>query len=209
MFRTLTALAAATLIAALAAGCSDAPPPRPSESWQRVDSGGQILAGSGAESHRCVFDRRTGLMWQVHDDAPGLLAADNRYTWYSGDQRVHMSEPGRADGGSCSGSRCDTEALVEAVNGQGLCGHADWRMPAREELMSLVDQRLRETGVTIDRGYFPATAAAEYWTADTFRLYPQSAWAVDFALGLDRADLKVEAKAVRLVRRHDAPMQQD
>jgi len=209
MVRTMAAPAAAALIALLAAGCSEAPPPAPSEHWQRVDAGGQLLESEGAGEHRCVFDRRTGLMWQLHDDAPGLRHHANRYTWLSSDRQVHMSEPGLSDGGSCTGSRCDTEGLVEALNQRGLCGHTDWRMPGRDELMSLVDARLRDTGVTLDRDFFPAAAPVEYWTADTFRLYPQSAWAVDFKLGLDRADVKGEAKAVRLVRRHAAPVQED
>lgn len=206
MKKYITVVLITPLLALLTIACAervDQPPP--SEFWQPVDATGRILVESGPDEHACVFDRRTGLMWQAHRDIGGLHDSGNRYSWYSTDEQRHMSEPGLADGGACAGSGCDTQALVEAINQEGLCGHGDWRMPTREELLSLGDVRLREQGLIIDQAYFPHAVAGEYWTAETFRLYPQSAWAVDFATGLDRADFKSEGKAVRLVRRHANP----
>lgn len=197
-------LSPAVLLAlALLAGCDEQADQRPvSENRQRIDASGHILSSGDPGPHRCVLDSTGGLMWQVHDRAGGLHDRDNRYTWYSSDRQRHMSEPGLADGGDCRGSSCDTQALVAAVNEQGLCGFSDWRMPGREELMSLGEAERRETGLIVDPAFFPETLAGEYWTDETFRLYPQSAWAVNFGNGLDRADLKSEPKAVRLVRNH-------
>lgn len=201
MCRRLFPLALAMLLVLAVSGCSqkELPPPK---DWQRMDAAGLALDAADSSAHACVLDLDTGLMWQVHDQAGGLHDADNRYSWFNSDRQVHMTEPGQSDGGQCAGSACDTEAYVAAVNEAGLCGHADWRMPGRQELMSLGELRLRETGLLIDRAYFPQAQAGEYWSGETFRLYPQTAWAVDFSNGLDRADLKTEAKRVRLVRLH-------
>lgn len=193
--------AALALLLGLITACDErVEQPLPSENWQRFDASGHILSPDDTGPHRCVLDQASGLMWQVHDD--GLHDRDNRYTWYSTDRQRHMSEPGLTDGGECRGSSCDTQSLVAAVNEQGLCGFTDWRLPSREELMSLGEAERRETGLIVDPAYFPGAIAGEYWTGETFRLYPQSAWAVNFANGLDRADLKSETKAVRLVRNY-------
>ncbi|MFW5927250.1 MAG: DUF1566 domain-containing protein [Wenzhouxiangella sp.] len=195
-----TAAAALVLILAACGNAPDGPPV--SDSWVRVDARGGTLPADERTGHHCVLDRSSGLMWEVKRDAPGLHHFGHTYTWYSDDRERHMSEPGQADGGLCEGSPCDTRAFVDAVNAAGLCGHDDWRLPGREELMSLGDKRLRASGMIVDAEFFPHVLAEEYWTFETFRLYPQSAWAVSMKNGLDRADRKTEAKAVRLVRRH-------
>jgi len=192
-----------------ATACTDVPEPAAvADHWLRVDATGQVLEVDETQSHRCVLDQRTGLMWQVARAKRGLYHYENRYTWYSDDSQRHMSEPGRADGGECAIDGCDTESVVKAVNRRRLCGHGDWRLPEREELLTLGDVRLRDTGNVLDPAFFPHAVPGEYWTADTFRLYPESAWAVDTRTGLDRVDRKTEPKAVRLVRRHAEPEQE-
>lgn len=188
----------------LLSACGDTPDePPPSDSWVRIDAHGNEVQGDGASGHQCVLDNRTGLMWEVKHDAPGNLHHfAHTYSWHSSDEQRHMSEPGPVDGGQCEGSACDTQGLIEAVNAAELCGFGDWTLPDRDELMSLGDASLRESGMIVEMEFFPHTVAGEYWTLETFRLYPQSAWAVDMSNGLDRADLKSEAKAVRLVRHH-------
>jgi hypothetical protein len=199
-------IAVALIAGVVSTGCGERPEPTPvSNQWQRVDASGHILSAASSGEHHCVLDPRTGLMWQVRHATGGLHDPANRYSWYSEDRAVNMSEPGSSDGGRCEGSNCDTRALVEAVNREGLCGYYDWQMPDREQLLSLGDERLRRTGLIVDADFFPGVTAGEYWTSETFRLYPQSAWAVSFGNGLDRADLKTEAKSVRLVRRHGPP----
>lgn len=201
MSRNLSQAVFLALALALLAGCDErADQQIVSENRQRTDASGHILPPDDPGPHRCVLDPASGLMWQVHDDSGDLHDRDNRYSWYSTNKHEHMSEPGLADGGECLGSDCDTQSLVAAVNERGLCGFTDWRLPSREELMSLGEAERREIGLIVDPAYFPEAVAGEYWSGETFRLYPQSAWAVDFGNGLDRADLKSEAKAVRLVR---------
>ncbi len=196
------------IVAWLLGACSpgtDQPPV--ADSWTKIDADGQPLADLSDQAHHCVLDERTGLMWEVKRDETGLHHPAHTFSWYSTDEQAHMTEPGLADGGDCALSRCDTEGFVEAVNEAGLCGFQDWYLPRRDELMTLGDRRLiDEQGLVIDTGFFPHTIAGEYWTAETFRLYPQSAWAVDARNGLDRADYKTESKAVRLTRRHQPPI---
>lgn len=170
------------------------------ESWQRIDPQGQVVDSSGDPRHRCVFDGRTNLLWEVKHTADGAHRFDATYSWYSDDPAQHMSEPGLQDGGECDFESCDTAALVAAVNSNGLCGYRDWRLPQREELLTLGDYRLIESGNVLDPEFFPHALPEEYWSASTFRLYPQSAWVVSAANGLDRGERKSEARLVRLVR---------
>lgn len=169
-----------------------------SDSWQRIDASGNPAEGS--EEHHCVLDQRTGLLWEVKRPDNGPHRFDARYSWYEPERQRNMSDPGLRDGGECDLERCDTHALIEAVNQRGLCGYSDWRLPTREELLTLGDYQLIETGNVLDPEYFPLAPAGEYWSASTFRLYPQSAWLVSTRTGLDRAELKTESRFVRLVR---------
>lgn len=196
------ALALLISVSWLAAGC-DSPDAAPTaNSWTGINDSGEATQ---SPQHACVLDRRTGLMWEVKDRNPGLHYHANSYTWFSADHARHMTVPGTRQGGACDASRCDTEGFVAAVNAARLCGFADWYLPSRDELMTLGDPQLVDTGLVLDRAFFPHATAREFWTAETFRLYPESAWVVNTGHGLDRVDLKNQAKAVRVVRRHQAP----
>jgi hypothetical protein len=194
----------------LTGSCEKGPElPAVAEAWVKIGDDGRPLPPGAAGMHSCVLDERTGLMWEVKRNEPGLHDNTHTYSWYSTDRQVHMSDTGLPDGGKCAHSRCDTEAFVEAVNRAGLCHYHDWYLPVRNELMSLGDRRLSDSGLVIDTDFFVHTIPGEHWTAETFRLYPQAAWAVDMRHGLDRADRKTEAKPVRLVRRHQPPARDD
>ena len=205
--RFLLPLAVATLLATGCGSDDDAPPV--SDSWTRIGPDGASLAATD-QTHHCLFDERTGLMWEVKRDEPGLHQPGQTYSWYFADKQVNMGEPGARDDGDCVNSRCDTEGFANAVNENGLCGFDDWRVPTRNELMTLGDRRLMdETGLIVDPDWLPHVQPGEYWASETFRLYPQSAWTVDMRHGLDRADDKNEAKSVRLVRQHRPPAQEN
>lgn len=185
----------------LLSGCQQSDQPGPvSDAWKRVDTAGRVIANELDVQHHCVLDERTELLWEVKQAGPGVHRLDATYSWYSRDRAQHMSEPGLQDGGECDLERCDTEALVDAVNRSGLCGHGDWRLPGREELLTLGDYQLIESGNVLDPRFFPNAISGEYWTASTFRLYPQSAWVVSMTNGLDRGERKQESRFARLVR---------
>lgn len=181
-------------------GCLRVPVPDDPDRFVRLDAAGQPLAASAADqAHACVHDARSGLTWAVPRPGDARLDPGHRYSWYDARREAHLGDPGLRGGGACGIERCDTEALLAAVNAAGLCGHADWRLPIREEAIAL-GKRHGSFALGLDPALFPAASAAEFWTASTFRLYPQSAWAFDPGNGLDRADLKTVAKPVRLVR---------
>ncbi|SDY24016.1 Protein of unknown function [Allochromatium warmingii] len=77
-------------------------------------------------------------------------------------------------------------------------GFADWRVPSREELRSLLQRRCY--GVGIDSVSFPRTPAARFWTADPVSYYRDSAWILDFATGHQGYGNRYDALYVRLVR---------
>lgn len=173
--------------------------------FQRMTAAGEPYSGNGdyaAEPWPCVLDVRTGLIWEVKSAEPGLHYAGNTYTWYfppESDMYTRGND-GLRNGGTCTGSECDTWAFVNAVNEQGLCGFHDWRVPSREELGSIVDPRIKPPGPTLSVEHFPNTIAAEHWSSSAYAYYSPGAWAWEFHNGLDRVDLKETAKHIRLVR---------
>ncbi|MBM5811418.1 MAG: DUF1566 domain-containing protein [Gammaproteobacteria bacterium] len=190
-------LTAALALLALAPGCQQpAPLPVGADRFERLGNDGRALAAADARPHACVFDRVTGLTWAITPAADG----PQTYSWFSSDPAVHVSDPGLQHGGQCRPGRCDTEALAAAYNGARHCGYADWRLPQRDEALTLAARAPAGHEHVLDPEFFPDTVAGEYWTAETFRMYPQSAWAFDTRTGLDRADWKRQAKPARPVR---------
>jgi hypothetical protein len=67
------------------------------------------------------------------------------------------------------------------LSAKGLGGHHDWRMPAIEELNSIIDPG---SVPTIDGAYFTGTWPATYWSSSTVSAAsPPVVWVVNFAIG--------------------------
>ena len=154
-----------------------------------------------AKKWDCVKDATTDLVWEVKTHDLGLQDANNFYSWYSTGSTTQTSN-GFKDGGKCRGGiNCDTQSYINAVNAKRVCGFSDWRLPTRNELMSLVrggsdvDQK-----TMIDTRYFPSTPGDWYWTSDTDLGDSDHAWYVLFYNGRTMKALKSQAKRVRLVR---------
>ncbi|HRP75946.1 MAG TPA: DUF1566 domain-containing protein [Rhodocyclaceae bacterium] len=191
------------IAAVLLAGCSKREPI--TFTFERINADGSAYAGSGSyatDPWECVLDVRTSLMWEVKSAAPGLRHADNTYTWHFPPEAdiYTRGDAGKPDGGSCNGSACDTWAFAKAVNEAGLCGYEDWRIPTKEELGSIVNPTIRPPGPTLEHSFFPNTSTAEYWTSSAYAYHSPGAWTWSFFNGLDRVDLKENAKHIRLVR---------
>lgn len=163
------------------------------------ESGVQLAPGV---SGPCVLDQFTGLTWQAKSDRPGLNHRENTYSWYNPNEDAsgELDYRGKPDGGVCSGSACDTWAVVEAVNQQGYCGFNDWRMPSRDELGSISDPRKMRTPPTINMVYFPNTQPGDYWSSNDYQFQWNTAWLWSFENGLDRVEWKESPRFVRLVR---------
>lgn len=159
----------------------------------------------------CVRDEHTGLHWEVKTDDGGLRDKDWIYTWYNS---TGINDGGRAgvqNGGSCvDATSCDTEKFVAAVNVAGICGFNDWRLPTRDELLSIVMQNGIFSQAPYDPEYFPntLTLGGYYLTAtprakwDGVGLDDNFIWSIywDRGQGEPRDRSKSLPNPVRLVR---------
>lgn len=168
------------------------------------------IAGDGSElpasatSWSCVRDNVTGVYWEVKTDDGGLRDKDWTYTWYEPDYSRNGGIAGTQNGGSCVGSRCDTDGYVAAVNVVGLCGYRDWRLPTKQELQGLVDYGIPHLGPTIDTAYFPNTMTDTwYWSSSVSAYRADFAWYIFFSYGFYgnvNASYKTHSPHVRLAR---------
>jgi hypothetical protein len=173
--------------------------------FSRISATGESYNGTamfGGDPWACVLDERTSLIWEVKSAQPGLHYAGNTYSWhYPPEAEVYTrGDEGQPNAGQCTDSDCDTWSFTKAVNERGLCGYHDWRVPTREELGSIVDPRIKPPGPTLNTDYFPNTVAAEHWSSSAYAYHSPGAWTWEFLNGLDRVDLKGNAKHIRLVR---------
>lgn len=169
--------------------------------FTKIDSAGDALSAF-ADSWDCVHDGVTGLLWEVKTDDDGLRDKHHTYTWYNSDSATNGGDAGTANGGSCYDStNCDTEKYVAQVNASGLCGYTDWRLPNREELLSIAHLGYLGAGPPFDRRYFSNTSSitlSRYWSSSPSAIISGDAWSfVDSSL-ISRSTS--EAGGVRLVR---------
>ena len=174
------------------------------------------MQGSGLNDWGCTQDNETGLVWEVKKSDSGLRDKDSTYSWYNTDPNTNGGNAGTQNGGSCSGSACDTEDFVSAVNSDGLCSGSDWYLPTIEELKDLVfcsngavpnsgdscGTSGTYTSPTIEASFFPNAVQSHYWSASTPASLGGFAWGVNFNIGSDSIQGKGSESygAVRLVR---------
>lgn len=147
----------------------------------------------------CVQDSVTGLTWEGKTTTAGLHAASNTYSWLS-NSALNGGAAGTASAGVCTGSGCDTEKFVAAVNAEAHCGFRDWRLPTADELANIVDAGTA-TAPTVST-VFANQAASAYWSASPRAADTAGAWVVDFSSGVAGTVAKSSANRVRLVRGH-------
>jgi len=99
------------------------------------------------------------------------------------------------EGGGCSGS---VKLLDwDSAMGLHLQGDANWRLPQRDELQSIVASNCKRPA--IDETVFPGTPSIQYWTSTASG--PSYAWVVFFRTGMPTWNfLKTTPFAVRMVR---------
>ena len=85
-----------------------------------------------------------------------------------------------------------SEALIAQVNAAARCGYADWRLPRRSELLSIVDYGASSPPL-IDGSFFPAEASL--YLTDSAVTVAES-WVVDFETGRVEWRLAEESYAV-------------
>jgi hypothetical protein len=174
-------------------------------SFTKLDANGNALPAS-ATAWSCVRDNVTGRVWEEKTDDGGLRDKDWTYTWYNSNAAANGGWAGTPNGGSCSGSQCDTQGYVQAVNAAGLCGARDWRMPTVSELLSIVsNDRVRPAIDTVFFRNLPSYAdswgtSPWFWSSSHHARYSGVAYDVGFGDGRGTDGDKNYALAVRLVR---------
>ena len=90
----------------------------------------------------------------------------------------------------------DADQAAKAVT---IGGHSDWRLPTRQELLSLVDDTRFDPA--IDTAAFPTCKPEFYWTASSWAPSPASnAWLVNFHDGDSYGNDRNSGARVRAVR---------
>lgn len=187
-------------------GCGEKLIPKPFVfDMTRINQDGSENDGSDPVKNpwACVRDNQSGLIWEVKTVESGLHDINNTYSWYDPDDKTNGGFAGKANGGVCTGSNCDTDSYIKAVNAQKLCGLADWYLPSKFELNTIVDKSVPPPGPTFAKAYFPEALAGQYWTDTTFRTRRAGAWVWRFDQGSEYVAEKSEAHNVRLT--HVAP----
>ena len=181
--------------------------------YTKIANNGSTLAadatlGESSTDWACTKDNITGLTWEVKAAlGNNLRYAGHTYAWFNADGGTNGGNVGSAGGNTCNGTlpgnECNTQAFVAAVNAAALCTYADWRLPTRRELQTLV--YADGSNPSIDPTYFPNTPASStvfsfFWSGSSYVPIPLRAWAVLFLDGYtDAIDKSLDAY-VRLVR---------
>ncbi len=135
------------------------PVPVPVPRYLKLDAGGNELP-TNASSWRCVKDKDTGLVWETKTDDGGLQDKDWRYRHFhnSGGYASSVDYNGKTLCQNLVGSSsCDAYSYMNALQGSGLCGRSNWRLPLMEELLGLVQINANGQRPNIDLTYFPET----------------------------------------------------
>jgi hypothetical protein len=188
------------------------------EIYTKIANNGSELPDSAKLSSNpkdwaCTKDNKTGLIWEVKTNDGGLRDMNNQYTWYQPNVSENGIFAGYQNGGLCKGSDCDTYAYANTVNQQTLCNAKNWRVPTKEELMTLVlcsdnnyfaggscTNRLAITRPTINTNYFPNTFPNWFWSSTRNVGGDYYAWLVSFDDGHDGRSDRSDRVSVRLVR---------
>ncbi len=158
----------------------------------------QAKLGTGVNDWACTRDEVTGLIWEIKT-RHGLRSWRQTYSWYDSNPSRHGGFAGSVSEGICQQpGRCDTEKFVQDVNAQGLCGYRDWRLPSREELISLIKTSRSRPSINTD--FFPNTPPLFFWSGSARAGHAIDAWSVGFNRGGVVFGNKYGADRVRLVR---------
>jgi len=180
-------------------------------SYTKINNDGTVIDSTEIEWD-CVQDNVTGLMWEVKNGGndiigdEGITDADDRFSWYNNDASSNGGDVGFEDSGGdiCLGydeedssTFCNTQNFTTRINNHALCGYADWRMPTRKELLTLIDYGQNKP--MIDSDYFPSSGEF-VWSGTPLALESSSAWGVYFDYGNSFSIDRRNTRQVRLVR---------
>ena len=187
----------------------------PVSNYTKIANDGSELSdsaklGSNPKDWACTKDNKTGLIWEVKTTDGGLRDMNWYYSWYEPDASKNSGDAGYTDTvwttRNCSTKdNCNTYEFIKAVNAKGLCGKNDWRLPTKDELLSIVKSG---SVPAINIIYFPNTVSSTnyFWSSSiTYVLQGTAAtvngtvWDVDFNNGDLGYEDKGNVESIRLV----------
>lgn len=119
----------------------------------------------------CTTDKVTGLNWQVLDTSAGAK------------------------------DFASLAAYVSSVNATSPCGFADWRVPAVNELVSLMNSSQPvNASQNADRVISGANMTGQFWSSESNVSASNDAWVIDADSGAVSFDAKTNLKKIRLVQ---------
>ena len=178
----------------------------PSVAYTKISNSGAVLPdtavlGTGPNDWTCTKDNKTGLIWEVKTTDGKLRDMGNKYTNYSGDN-----------------SSTNADGFISEVNKQSLCGGANWRLPTKQELMTLVNCSDGKYNVdrscvnyenviqpTINTTYFPNTLSYMFWSSSSDANLQNYKWFIYFGGGTMNNSNTSGTYYLRLVRDSGSP----
>ena len=147
----------------------------------------------------CVRQNSTGLIWQGQTPAgTGLRAFNQNYTHFDSTTELQIANDTTFVAPTQDEVDASTNSIgfKNAVNATNLCGSGAWRLPTKDELLSIV--KINAAAPMIDTDWFPNTSRS-FWTSSTDAGDALDAWNVDFKRGVAKFNGRGSNLAVRLV----------
>lgn len=180
--------------------------------FTRLDNNGDAVENPSF-TFSCVRDNVTALVWQVKEDedTSSINYADQAFTWFAENDNGNFNGELNTPSASCNvqSQSCNTQAYIDEINTQGLCGFFDWRLPTPNEMQSIVHYG-KSNPPMVDSVFFPYLGRDNaqtlwYWTSQTSadgvnNDIANNAWAFDLQSGNDGFLLKTSEQRVILVR---------
>jgi prepilin-type N-terminal cleavage/methylation domain-containing protein len=166
--------------------------------YVKIDKSGAELANSATE-WSCVYDKDSGLIWEVKTNIVGKLNYHHDYyTWYDSNPKTNGGDSGRKDNWfKPSQTLQNSEDFLQATNSSALCGYLGWRLPELEELKTIVDSSKKRP--SIDTSFFPHSPVNEAVFTATEVLKNQ-VWGIEFGKnGREGANAKSNVAHIRAV----------
>lgn len=206
-YRHIAALGLATiLIAACGGGETSAPTETPTPaptpvpvacSAAPISATGYSLVFKGCDvsnvatyydKSECVRDNASGRIWEGKSANASALNYFDRYFLTNFDSSTLLQYRNStttvisAPTASQLNDVYNTQNYKNAVNAVRACGFSDWRLPSKDELLSIVDRTRPAGEPTINATWFPVSSNRLYWSS-TPGASDYQAWYVYFTDG--------------------------
>lgn len=131
-------------------------------------------------SDHTLTDRLTGLVWSMDGDIPGPVSCT----------------PGQ--------TRTWQDALnyIQCLNDNNYLGQSDWRLPNRNELLSLVNRGQDDSSAWLNSQGFRDVKPVYYWSSSTYSSVTWNAWSVNMHDGAATSMAKKHKIAILPVRKN-------